>query len=76
MAEAGNLLMLPSRARDNEKWMSDAKLLVDVGAKAYRAAVSKDMAGIVALNSALNDACVTCHADYRSNYRRRPISKQ
>jgi hypothetical protein len=77
VAESGNLLMLPSRARDQDKWMTDAKLLVDVGAAAYKAAKAKNMDAIVALNEQLNTACVTCHQDYRPNYRRRtPETKQ
>jgi cytochrome c553 len=77
VAETGNLLMLPSRARDQDKWMADAKLLVDVGAAAYKAAKAKNMDAIVALNEQLNTACVTCHQDYRPNYRRRqPAPKQ
>ena len=31
LAESGNMLMLPGRARDQGDWMKDAKLLVDVG---------------------------------------------
>ena len=46
-------------------------VLVDVGAAAYKAAKAKNMDGINALNQQLNDACVTCHQDYRPNYRRR-----
>ena len=72
MAEAANLLMMPSRARDNDKWMADAKLLLDVGTQAYKASLQKDVAAIVALNEPLNTACVQCHMDYRPNYRRRP----
>jgi len=71
VAESGNLLMMPSRARDQDKWMADAKLLVEVGAAAYKAAKAKNLDGINALNQQLNDACVTCHQDYRPNYRRR-----
>jgi cytochrome c556 len=74
LAESANLLMLPSRARDNEKWMADAKLLLDAGKTAYRAAIAKDMQAMVDVNSALYDACVTCHMDYRQNYRRRPTN--
>src|SRR3954466_6254394 len=29
LAESANLLMLPGRARDNDRWMADAKLLLD-----------------------------------------------
>ncbi|PYS05718.1 MAG: hypothetical protein DMG12_06560, partial [Acidobacteria bacterium] len=57
--------------RDQGNWIKDAKLLVDVGAAAYKAARAKDMDGILALNEQLNTACVTCHQDYRPNYRRR-----
>lgn len=71
LAESGNLLMMPSRARDNEKWMADAKLLVDVGAAAYKAAQAKDAPALTALSDQLNTACVQCHQDYRPNYRKR-----
>ena len=72
LAESANLLMMP--ARDNEKWMADAKLLLEAGQAAYKAAVANDMSAIVALNRSLYDACVTCHVDYRPNYRRRPMA--
>jgi hypothetical protein len=74
LAESANLLMMPARARDNEKWMADAKLLLDAGSAAYKAAVAKDMAAIVALNEELTNACIQCHMDYRANYRR-PAAK-
>jgi cytochrome c556 len=50
--------------------MKDAKLLVDVGITAYKAAKAKDLDAILALNGPLNSACVTCHQDYRTNHRR------
>src|SRR5260370_25301549 len=56
LAESANLLMMPSRARDQEKWMADAKLLWEVGNKAYRAAQAKNLEAIVALNDELNTA--------------------
>jgi hypothetical protein len=71
LAEAANLLMTSPRARDQDKWMKDAKLLLDVGITAYKAAKAKDLDAILALNDPLNTACVTCHQDYRGNYRRR-----
>ena len=71
LAESGNLLMVGSRVRDQGNWIKDAKLLVDVGAAAYKAARAKDMDAILALNEQLYTACVTCHQDYRPNYGRR-----
>jgi hypothetical protein len=70
LAEAGNLLMLPNRVREGD-WNKDAKMLVDVGTTAFKAAMAKDMAGIVALNDQLNDACVVCHVQYRPGYGKR-----
>jgi hypothetical protein len=70
LGEAGNLLMTPQRARDQEQWMKDAKLLVDVGAAAYKLSKAKDMEGLKALNDQLYAACQTCHEHYR--IRRRP----
>ncbi len=73
MAESANLLLAPERAYDDERWMDDAKLLLDVGRKAYKAAQAKDDKAIEDLNQELNDACVTCHMHYRANYGRRPV---
>jgi hypothetical protein len=71
LAESGNLLMMPGRSRDNDMWVKDAKLLVDVGAAAYKAAKAKDLDGLAALSDQLNTSCVQCHQDYRPNYRKR-----
>ena len=70
LAEAGNLLMMPNRVREGD-WNKDAKMIVDVGTKAFKAAMAKDMDGIVALNQELNDACVVCHVQYRPGYGKR-----
>lgn len=71
MAESGNLLMMASRARDQDDWIKDSEMLVSVGAAAFKAAQAKDMDALVALSDQLNTACVTCHQQYRPAYRRR-----
>lgn len=70
LAESANLLMTAGRARDNERWMSDAKLLLDAGAAAFAAAKKKDVDALVDLNDQLYTSCVTCHQHYRANYGR------
>ena len=70
VAESATLLMLPSRARDRDQWMQDAKLMLDAGEAAYAAAQKKDVAGLVAVNQALYESCTTCHRHYRPNYGR------
>jgi hypothetical protein len=70
LAEAANLLMMPGRARDQDRWMSDAALMLDAGEAAYRAAKDRDVSALEALSDQLYESCVTCHRDYRPNYGR------
>jgi cytochrome c556 len=70
MAEAANLLMMPGRARDQDRWMADAKLMLDAGAAAFAAAKTKDLAALEALNDAVYVSCTTCHRHYRPAYGR------
>jgi len=68
LAESGNLLLMPGRNRNDEKWTADAKLMIDAGQAAYKAALAKDIPAIVALNDQLTASCITCHKDYRPSY--------
>jgi len=70
LAESANLLMMPGRARDQDRWMDDAKLMLDAGTAAYRASRAKDLDALVELNDALYKSCVSCHQHYRPNYGR------
>jgi hypothetical protein len=72
LAESANLLMMPGRARDQDRWMTDAKRMYDAGAAAYRAARAKDVAALDALNEDLYRSCTECHEHYRPGYGRRP----
>ena len=68
LAESGNLLLIGSRARDQDRWIKDAKLMIDAGTAAFKAAQKKDMQAILDLNEQLTLSCTTCHRHYRSNY--------
>jgi hypothetical protein len=73
LAESANLLLMPGRARDQDRWMADSKLLLDAGNAAFRAAKRKDIDALSALSDQLYQSCVSCHQHYRPNYgRRRP----
>lgn len=67
LAESGNLLMLPGRARDQAEWSKDVKMLVDAGNAAYKAAASKDGKALAAVAQPLDASCTTCHKQYRPN---------
>src|SRR4051794_14961601 len=72
VAESANLLMMPGRARDQDRWIADARLMLDAGRAAFRAAKAKDVAALDALNDQLYTSCTSCHQHYRANYGRRP----
>jgi hypothetical protein len=74
VAESANLLMMPGRARDQDRWIADARLMLDAGRAAFKAAKSKDVAALEALNDQLYTSCTSCHQHYRANYGRRPSS--
>ena len=71
LAESANILMADNRARDKDRWMRDAKLLWDVGNKAFKFAKAKDIDGLKSLNDDLYEACQSCHEHYRPGYKQR-----
>jgi cytochrome c556 len=71
LAESANLLTMPGRARDQDRWLKDTALLLDAGTAAFRAARRRDVEALAGLNQALYTSCVTCHQDYRPNFGRR-----
>lgn len=73
LAESANLLMMPGRMRDEDRWLEDAKLLQDVGIAAFKLAKAKDVEGLTNLNEQLYQSCVVCHMHYRPAYGRRPV---
>lgn len=70
LAESANLLMMPIHARDQDRWMRDARLMLDAGTAAFKAAKAKDLPALEAVNDKLYESCVTCHQHYRTNYGR------
>ena len=68
LAESANLLMMPSRARGRDQWIADAKLMLDVGEAALRAAKDKDVDALNELNDPLYVSCLTCHEHFRPGY--------
>ena len=67
LSEAGNLLMMPGRARDDGDWSKDVKMLVDAGNAAYKAAEAKNAQALAAVAAPLDASCTNCHRQYRPN---------
>jgi cytochrome c556 len=65
LMEAGNLLMMDGRAKDNTKWMERCRALIDAGESVRQAAKAKDVAALFTRGGGLFEACQGCHFEYR-----------
>lgn len=72
VAETANLLMMPGRARDQKQWMADAKLMLEAGEAAFKAAKTRKVEAVAAVSDQLYESCTTCHRHYRPGDGRRP----
>ena len=64
IAESGNLLMMPGRARDRGEWIVMSKALVDVGRRAVAAAEALNKDAVFEVGGEVYEACSGCHATY------------
>jgi hypothetical protein len=64
VAEAGNLMMLPGRARDDGDWMKFAKAMTDQALLARAAVQAKNGDKMFETGAALYDTCSACHQKY------------
>jgi hypothetical protein len=64
LAEAGNLLMLGSRAKDRAAWMKFSRAQVDAADMAAKAAAAKNADQLSTAADALYETCAGCHKVY------------
>ena len=64
VAESGNLMMMPTRAKDDGDWMKFSAQLVDVGMKAAKAAEEKDKDKVLEEGGNVYTVCTNCHMKY------------
>ena len=64
VAEAGNLLMMPGRAKDSGDWPTFARAMVDAGERAAHAAESQDIDRLLHTGGELYRTCAACHEKY------------
>jgi hypothetical protein len=75
VAESGNLLMMPSRAKDGGAWMAGAERMIDAAQNAIRAAEARDKNAVFDTGAEMYDACTNCHSQYSPDVLR-PNAKQ
>ena len=64
LAEAGNLLMIGSRAKDRAAWMKFSRAQVDAAEAAAKAAAAKNGDQLSTASDALYETCAACHKVY------------
>ena len=64
LAESGNLLMMPPRAKDDVGWMIRSQALVDAGESAARAAKARNLDAVFVAGGQIYQACTGCHQQY------------
>lgn len=64
VAEAGNLLLMPQRARDQGDWAKHAHALTKAAQEALAAAEAKDSEALFTAGSDIYLACSACHEQY------------
>jgi len=62
LAESGNLLIMRNRTA---AWVADARLLMEAGAAAYKAADAKDIRALALVADRIDASCTTCHKQFR-----------
>ncbi len=64
VAEAGNLLQMPPRAKDAGDWQTMSRALTASAVKVATAAEAKDIDGMLAAGGEMYAACTGCHRKY------------
>jgi hypothetical protein len=64
LAESGNLLMMPGRARDNQEWVKAAQAMIDASMNALNAASAKNADALADAGDKIYVTCETCHDKY------------
>jgi hypothetical protein len=64
IAESGNLMMIPPRAKDDGDWMTFSSQLIDAGMAAAKAAEEKDREKVLQEGGNVYTVCTNCHMKY------------
>ena len=65
LIEAGNLLMLGSRAIDQGDWVTMSRAMMSAGQDVLKAVAAKDKEMVLEYGDAVNMSCDNCHLKYQ-----------
>jgi hypothetical protein len=64
LTETGNLLMIPSRAQDGDRWIQNVQRMMAQGERMIAAIDRKNVKEMFDVGSDLYDSCTNCHMHY------------
>jgi hypothetical protein len=64
VAESGNLLSMPGRAKDEAEWAKETQALTEVAVRLIKAADAHDKNAIFDLGAEMYGVCTSCHQQY------------
>jgi hypothetical protein len=64
LAEAGNLLLIPARRREDPRWQEYAAAMLESGRQALAAADSRDVDAVFVAGGDVYVVCADCHAAF------------
>jgi hypothetical protein len=64
LAESGNLLLMPGRARDNGEWRTRSVAMIEAASLAARAAHDRNADRLMDASDAVYESCESCHQRY------------
>lgn len=67
LAEAGNLLMIGSRAKDQGNWIKAAQAMINDATVIFRAAEARNVAALNEAGDKLVGTCANCHRQYKQS---------
>lgn len=64
LAEAGNLLMIPSRSSGSAEWIAEARALTEASTRAIKAIDARDKDTLFTVGGEIYDVCTNCHKQF------------
>ena len=64
LAEAGNLLLIPSRSGGSPEWITEARALIDTANRAIKTIEAKDKDALFTVGGDIYDVCTSCHQQF------------
>jgi hypothetical protein len=64
LAEAGNLLMLPTRSGGSEEWIAQSRAMIEASTRAIKMIEAKDKDALFTVGGDIYDVCTNCHQQF------------